>query len=78
MLLLIGQLCDNNCTVHFNKDPYTIVHNDTKILQGKQNNQDILGASPLTKSIQTKVTNDQCHIKNPQIVSKGKTYQKRH
>ena len=47
-LLSVGQLCDNNCTVLFDKYFCNIRHKDKLILQGKRNFDDRLYDVPLS------------------------------
>ena len=48
-LLSVGALCDDNCTVHFDKQKVDIIKNNEVILHGKRNKEDGLYELPIKK-----------------------------
>ena len=54
-LLSVGTLCDDNCTVHFDKHKVDIIKNNEIIMQGRRNNKDGLYELPIEKVTTEKV-----------------------
>ena len=48
-LLSVGTICDDNCTVHFDKSKVNIIKNNEIIIQGKRNEKDGLYEIPIEK-----------------------------